>query len=276
MQLIDSQIHVWLPNTPDRPWPPGAISRQGEAYSIEQALALLDEHEVSRAILVPPSWVGFDNSYALEAARQHPDRFAVIGRLDITAADARQRLASWLDEPGMLGIRMMLNDDKGLALANDPRHDWFWAECERTQMPLKVFLAGRGKDIHPLLGRHPGLRIILDHSARDPRGQQDEAAWADLDDTLALADYANVSVKVSSLPCFSSQPYPFPVLHEPIRKIYEAFGAQRMLWGSDFTRLTVPYEQNIRLFTEGLAFLTRQDVDWIMGKSAAHWCGWKI
>lgn len=276
MNIVDSQIHVWLPNTPERPWLQGAVNLQGDAFSMGQALEQMNNAGVGRAILVPPSWVGLDNSYALEAAKRYPDRFAVMGRLDPAAIDARQKLARWRGQPGMLGIRMMLNTEAGLAQANEAEYDWFWADCEKNQLPLMVFLAGNGKGVYSLLRRHPDLRLILDHSARNPRGRKDEAAWSDIDDMLLLERYPNVSIKVSSLPCFCSEPYPFQVLHKPIRQIYDAFGARRLLWGSDVTRLTVPYEENIRLFTEALDFLSTDDVEWIMGRAAAHWCEWRF
>lgn len=276
MNIVDSQIHVWLPNSSDRPWPPGAVSLQGASFSMEQALSQLDRTGVRRAILVPPSWVGLDNSYAIEAASRYPDRFAVMGRLDPAVSDARKRLAKWRDQPGMLGIRMMLNNADGLDKANSEEYDWFWADCVANQLPIMVFLAGNGKGVHSLLRRHPNLRLILDHSARDPRGAKDAAAWSDIDDVLCLERYPSVSIKVSSLPCFSSEPFPFRVLHQPIRRIVDAFGARRILWGSDVTRLTVPYEENIRLFTEELDFLSPDDIEWIMGRSAAHWCRWPL
>ena len=68
--------------------------------------------------------------------------------------------------------------------------------------------------------------------------------------------------------------YPFPNLHGPIRQIYNAFGAQRMIWGSDITRLTSTYAENLRLFTEAIDFFSREDLEWIMGRTLATRCNW--
>ena len=107
MTMIDAQIHVWNPDTPSRPWPPGrAAYAHGRSLSAEEVLRVMDGAGVARAVLVPPSWIGDDNSDALTAARAHPDRFAVMGRFDPTAPGAEGRLRPWLSEPGMLGIRL--------------------------------------------------------------------------------------------------------------------------------------------------------------------------
>lgn len=274
MEIIDSQIHVWQANTPEHPWPEGMVSLQGEPFSYEQALQTLDEGGVDRAILVPPSWVGAQNHYVLEAHDAAPDRFAVMGRLDPHAPDARQQLRGWRDRPGMLGIRLLLNTDQTREYVTEPDYDWFWSQCQEDRIPLMCFTPGNAALLGRIAERYPDLQIIADHAARNPRGAKDEAAWEDIDALLGLGRFRNVAVKVSSLPCFSTDPFPFPVLHAPIRAIYDAFGADRMIWGSDATRLEHPYKDNVRLFTEALDFLSTADVEWIMGKSVRRWCNW--
>jgi hypothetical protein len=77
MVLIDAQIHLWSPDVSTRPWLPGSTQRaQGAACNAEQVLRVMDDAGVARTVLVPPSWVGDDNTDALDAARRWPDRFA--------------------------------------------------------------------------------------------------------------------------------------------------------------------------------------------------------
>ncbi len=80
--IVDSQIHVWTEETPERPWIPGGKQRAhlAEALTWQKALPLMDEAGIDRAIIVPPTWPGDFNDHALEAAAAHPDRFAVMGR----------------------------------------------------------------------------------------------------------------------------------------------------------------------------------------------------
>jgi L-fuconolactonase len=276
MKIIDSQIHAFYPNTPERPWPAGATSPHGPHYTVEQAEAAMDAAGVRRAILVPPSWTGWDNDYSLAAARAQPDRFGVMGRFDVTAPDARERLAGWRTQPGMLGIRIFFVGEPWMSMLSTRDYDWFWAEVERSRMPFMAHIPGNIAGFESVLARFPALRLIVDHAGRHPRGPQDDAAWADADQLHALARYPDVAVKVSSLPCFSTEPYPFAGLHKHIRAIHDRFGPQRMLWGSDVTRLSCPYAQNVTLFTEALDWLSADDKAWIMGRAAAACCDWPL
>lgn len=275
MTIVDAQIHVWSADTPERPWPAGrARHAHGPSLSAERVLRVMDEAGVDRAVLVPPSWIGDDNTDSLAAARAHSDRFAVMGRFDPRAPDAPARLARWLEQPGMRGIRLTFHLPLWAAWLTDGSLDWFWAAAEQAGVPQMIFVPGQAPAVGPIAARHPGLRLILDHLAR--RGDlKDDAAFADLDDVLALARYPNVAVKVSALPCYSSQPYPYPRLHKHLRRVYDAFGPRRMLWGTDYSRLPGPYRDAVRLFTEALDFLSPDDREWIMGGATAEWIGWR-
>jgi L-fuconolactonase len=276
MRIIDAQIHCWYPNTPQRPWIDGAVSLHGAQFTIDQAKALIEEAGVSRAVLVPPPWIARDPDYSLAAARAEPNRFGVVGLFDLTAPDARAQLERWR-EPGMLGVRITPLRAPDDALLTDPALDWFWATAQETRLPVKVFLPANIAALEPILARFPDLRLIIDHAGRRTRGGlKDEALWTDAHELHALARYPDITVKVSSLPSFSSQPYPFRNLHPHIRAIYDAFGPQRMMWGSDVTRLTSSYAENIRLFTEALDFLSDDDKAWIMGRTAAKVLDWPL
>ena len=234
----------------------------------------MDANGVQGAVLVPPSWNGWDNEYTVDAAVAHPTRFGVMGRLDFTAPNARQQLENYR-RPGMLGVRFFIMGDPWVSLLT-PELSWVWEICERTRLPVMAAIPGNIAGFEPILAKFPDLRLIIDHAGRHPRGAMDEGAWADADALYALARYTNVAVKVSSLPCFSTEPYPFRNLHQHIKAIYDHFGPQRMMWGSDVTRLTCTYEENIRLFTEALDFLSAEDKEWIMGRAMAQALDWDI
>ena len=276
MDIIDTQIHAFYPDTPARPWPQGAVSPHGPQYTVEQARAVMDANGVRRVVLVPPSWNGWDNAYSLDFAQAEPDRFGVMGRFDVQALDAKERLATWREQKGMLGIRIFFMGEPWMSMLTDPGYDWFWSEVERSRMPFMGTIPGNIAGFEPLLARYPRLRLTIDHAGRHPRGPFDDAAWDNAGELYALARYQDVAVKVSSMPSFSTDAYPFEILHPHIRKIYDVFGPQRMLWGSDVTRLRSTYGENIRLFTEALDFLSESDREWIMGRAAAACLDWPL
>lgn len=274
--IIDAQIHIWSPDVSSRPWPPGGARRaHGPALSAEQALRVMDDAGVDRAVLVPPSWIGDDNTDSLAAARAHPDRFAVMGRFDPQASDARSQLDRWLQQPRMRGIRLTLHRPPWTGWPADTSLDWLWGACEKANIPLMLSAPGNAPRIRPIAEKHPRLKLILDHLARQADRLDDEA-FTDLADLLALARFPNVAVKASALPCYSSEPYPFPKLTPHLRRVYDAFGPRRMLWGTDYSRLPVPYREAVRHIKEGLDFLSRDDRDWILGRACAEWVGWKM
>jgi predicted TIM-barrel fold metal-dependent hydrolase len=274
MKILDAQLHCFYADTPEHPWPEGAKPIHGPEFTIEAAIALLDKHGVQGAVLVPPSWNGWDNQYSLDAAVKMPKRFGVMGRFDIEHPDAREMLKTWReDHPGMLGVRPFIMGDPWMSLL-EPAQDWFWAIAEETRLPLMSHIPGNIAGYEPILQRHPELRLIVDHAGRHPRGAKDDAAWADAGQLHALARYKNVSVKLSSIPCFSTEPYPFAGQHKHIKALYDAFGPHRLHWGSDVTRLTSSYDENLRLFTEALDFLSPRDKELIMGESLAKACDW--
>ena len=128
MQIIDSQVHIWAPETPDKPWDrvDAAKPHRPEPLGHEELLREMDGAGVDRAVLVPPTWEADRNDTSMEAARLYPDRFAVMGRLTLDAPESRERMATWKDQPGMLGIRLTFHRGRYRTGSMDGTIDWFW------------------------------------------------------------------------------------------------------------------------------------------------------
>jgi predicted TIM-barrel fold metal-dependent hydrolase len=114
----------------------------------------MNEVGVARAILVPPRIEGGRNDLSLDAATAHPDRFAVMGKLDQDAPDAREKLASWRDHPGMLGLRFILQHtlQSTVQFLSAVRHDVYRGDA--LAVPR-----GLGVDHGPRALRVVGLEI---------------------------------------------------------------------------------------------------------------------
>jgi L-fuconolactonase len=105
--IIDSQVHIWGPETPNKPYFTENASKPHRPIPLghKELLREMDANGVQRTVCVPPTWEGFSNEESLVAARLHPDRFAVMGRLAIDKPESRELLPKWKNQPGMLGIR---------------------------------------------------------------------------------------------------------------------------------------------------------------------------
>jgi len=126
-----------------------------------------------------------------------------------------------------------------------------------------------------LAERHSGLPLVIDHLAL-VRGAKDEAAFAYLQQLLVLAKRPNVAAKASALPRASSEAYPYPKLHPYLRQVFDAFGPQRMFWGTDLSGIPCTYPQAIAMFTDELPWLRGDDLAWVMGRGICEWLGWPL
>jgi predicted TIM-barrel fold metal-dependent hydrolase len=277
MHIVDSQVHIWAADSPERPWPAGRAQEAQKPYPIgkEALLFQMDLAGVRRAVLVPPSWEGDRNDLALEAARLYPDRFGVMGRLDLRAPASRALAAGWKTQPGMLGMRFTFHNEHNRPFLTDGSADWLWPAAEKAGIPLMVLVPGSLDVLERIATRHPGLRLVIDHVGLNVRAKGPRV-FEDLPAVCALARHPNVAVKASGMPSLSTERYPFRDLHPHIRTLVDAFGPRRTFWGTDLTRMPCTYYECIALFTEHLPWLTGEDLEWVMGRGVCEWLGWPL
>jgi predicted TIM-barrel fold metal-dependent hydrolase len=197
----------------------------------------------------------------------------VVGRFNPKAPDALAQVEGWLKQPHMLGIRATFHTKPYIDWLDDGSLNWFWEACERLRVPVMALVPGMARKLLRVAERHPHLKILIPHMCcgLDSRG---DAAFATLDDVLKLARYPEISVMVSCAPTYSNEPYPYRDLHPFIKQIYDVYGPQRLLWGSDVTRLKSTYGECLDLFRTELDFLSEADKEWILGKSLAKVLNW--
>lgn len=277
MDIVDSQVHIWAAESSTRPWPAGRAKEAQKPYEIlkEALLFQMDLAGVRRMVLVPPSWEGDRNDLALDAARSYPDRFGVMGRLDLTDPASRARVADWRRQPGMLGMRFTFHNEHYRHLLTDGSADWLWAAAEKAGVPVMVLVPGALDHLDRIAATHPGLKLVIDHVGLTVRGKA-PAVFEDLPKVCALARRANVAVKASGMPSLSAKPFPFPDLHDAIKALVDAYGPRRVFWGTDLTRMPCTYYECIALFTRHLPWLKGDDLEWVMGKGVCEWLGWPL
>ena len=274
MLIVDSQIHIWQNGRMS------AHHRQIPTYSIADALAEMASAGVDCAVIHPPSSLGEAvNAYAVEAVRQHPDKFCILGHFDLQSPDREQIVARWRERPGMLGFRFTFNQPHQQAWWSDGSLDWFWAACEKQKLNIGLLASGSRQmsALASIAERHPQLKLHIDHIGRGGggKGVADDAVFADLGEMLALAKHANIAVKLSGAPSYSTHPYPYKNIHGYLRQIVAAFGVDRCFWGTDITRMPCTYRQCVTMFTEEMPWLNGRDLERVMGGAFVDWLGWK-
>ena len=275
MLIIDSQVHIWAPEAPDRPYARENASKPHRPNPLghEELLREMDNAGVARCVLVPPTWEADRNDTSLAAARLYPERFAVMGRIGLTAPESRALIVRWKEQPHMLGIRMVFNQQQSERLLDEDAADWLWEAAERHDVPVMAFAPNRVARLGAIAESHPGLRLTIDHMGLSSalRGRPLGPA---VDELVKLAGIKNLAVKVSALPCYVAESYPFLSLQPLVQRVVEAFGPERCFWGTDFSHLPCSYKEAVTLFTEEMKFFSAADLEWIMGRGLARWLRW--
>jgi len=272
MKIVDAQVHIWSGGKPGNP-----RHRQIPAFTKDDLLKEMAVAGVDAAVIHPPtSWDPNANALAIEAARAHPDRFAILGNFPLDRPSSRELIDGWKKQPGMLGLRFTFLQEHMKSWPTDGTIDWLWPAAERADLPVALLAANFLPKVGEVAERHPRLKLIIDHLGRRSPAETGEGAWDNLAQMLALARHPNVAIKATGAPSYSAQAYPFRDIHDKLRRIFDAFGPARMFWGTDITRMPCPYRQCVTLFTEELPWLKGRDAELVMGRGICEWIGWNL
>jgi predicted TIM-barrel fold metal-dependent hydrolase len=273
--IIDSQVHAYEANTPRRPW--HTVPNWPAHVTGDEMVAAMDQVGVDGAILVSPfSMYRYDASYAAEVQKAHPGRFGIVKPVDPDDPGVAEIIADWKRTPGTVGIRIMLPRESGRD-AGDPGIGRILRAAVRHDLPVNL-LCWDNLDVGAaIIDNHPDARFVIDHL-----GLQQPSAppappqpWAALPKVLALARRPNALIKVSGGCTLSREPYPFNDIWPPLARVFDAWGFDRCLWGTDWTRAfaVVNYEQSVEPFriTDRLSDSERA---MLMGGACAKAYGW--
>lgn len=272
MKIIDAQIHLWGAGLPDN-----QAHRQVTAFTAAEAIAMMDRDGIDAAIIHPPSWDPNATALATAAVQDYPGRFAIMGSLPLENPRAAAQIAGWRQHTGMLGLRFLLLKEPYRSWARDGRLDWLWAAAEASNVPIALLATDSFADLAGIAARFPDLKLTIDHLGG--RGGnttlKDDAAMAHIPALLALAKYPNIAVKATGLPGYSAEPYPFITMQGYLRQIFDAFGPERVFWGTDITKMPLSWRACATLFTEEIPWLNANDRRLIMGEAILAWWGWQ-
>ena len=250
MPILDSQVHAYERNHPGRPWI-GTLYGPPEVTG-DQMVAAMDAVGVDGAILVSPfSMYRYDASYAIEVFAAHPRRFRLVKPVDPTDPAVVDTIADWAATEGTAGIRIFLRDNASTDPA-DPAINRVLATAAQHSLPVNVACTGRLDQAGQLAARNPNTRLVIDHLGLPQPHEPPPPAqpFADLPKLLALAAHDNVAVKISGACTLSHEPFPYKDLWGSLSRVFDAFGLNRCMWGTDWTRAVgmLTYEQGVEAF----------------------------
>jgi L-fuconolactonase len=243
----------------------------------EELLAMMDAVGVNAALLTQFSALGSDTSYILSLAAAHPDRFGAVGMVDAQRPELDEQLARWKEQPGAVGIRITIRSEEDAARLHAGWYEEELALAERAEVPVFVFCPGELPAAAEIARRHPELRLVVDHLGLP--ALLDEAGphvFERLPEILALAELPNIAVKCSAAPIHSRQPFPYDDLWPHLERVFDAFGFERVLWGSDINRIGgMPFRYADALgFVEHTDRLGAAEKRLLLGDALRRWVRW--
>ena len=277
MIITDSGLHVWQASIPERPWDTSRAHTK-DPISYEDLRVRMADAGVDRAVLVPPSFAGARNDYSLEAATKYPEQFAVMASVPLNKPEGRQVLEDLKRRPGFLGVRLTFHHEKDESWVRDGTANWFWPLAEKMNIAVMMNAPTNHKEIGEVAQRHPGLRLIFDHMG--VKGAKNDKLIVGLANMMEVAKHPNIFVKLTLAPTCSSEPYPYRNIHPYLRQLIDAFTPHRCFWGSDLSSLLRrskgTYREAVTMFTEEMDFLSKEDLEWVMGRALAECLPWPV
>ena len=238
---------------------------------VEILLAQMHHNGVEKALLVQ-STTTTDNTYLIECMRRFPNRFSVVCRVDTDSPTALDDLERWAGE-GAEAIRLR-NFQR--SPGDDP---WaIWRKAEELGLsvsvggPIEVFASD---DFAGLVESLPSLKIVIEHLGGAgvwAVGETERPAppYTRFRQMLKLADYPNTYIKIHGIGEICPPPFPYQDIPPFVDLAYDAFGPQRMMWGSDYPPVSLRegYTNALRFPMEHMPFCSQEDLEWIFGKTA--------
>jgi predicted TIM-barrel fold metal-dependent hydrolase len=262
-RIIDPHVHVWV-NDPLYPWAAETKDAPKTDRTPAMLLDLMKANEVERTVLVQYIGYRWDNRYAIDSVKKYAPRFMGCGRVNPVDPAAPDQL-SHLIGLGLHGVRLSPSGDASGDWIKGPLMLPLWKRAESLKVPMLVLApVTRMPDLEPLIEKCPALDVVIDHMADCPIDQPQE-----LNKLTALARFPRVYVKISHTWAISRQPYPWLDAQENVKRLYAAYGPQRLMWGTDWPvhEKWTTYAKTLSVVRDDMKFLNEDDKSWILSRT---------
>jgi predicted TIM-barrel fold metal-dependent hydrolase len=271
MNFIDAHSHVWTPDT--ERYPLAAGFRRANMDPPSFTTAELSQQAipvgVNRVVLIQMSFYGYDNSYMIDAIKAHPEMYRGVAVIDQDGPGAAATMLD-LQKKGVRGFRIYPKDrplDRWLS-SDGMRAMW---KCgAENNLSMCCLMDPNGLPALDRMCREfPETPVVIDHMCRI--GVTGEVVPKDVQALCDMAIHKRLTVKVSAFYALGKKKAPYQDLAPLIKRLYDAFGPERLMWASDSPFQVVDghtYRASIELIRSGLDFLKPADIEWLLRKTA--------
>ena len=268
---IDAHSHIWTRDVTKFPLAAGktVADLDPPSFTISELMDVARPQGVDRVVLIAHNiYYGFDNRYLVHAANLYPETFRVVGMVDDTKPHPDVEMKR-LHTQHVTGFRIT-PFRSGPQWLENPGMKLMWKCAAETGQAMCCLI---DPDDLPQVDRmcadFPDTRVVIDHFARI--GADGEIHESELKNLRRLARFKNTFVKISAYYALGKKQEPYHDLIPMIRSLYEAFGAERLMWASDSPYQIVgdhTYKASIALVREQLDFVSPEERDWLLRKTA--------
>jgi predicted TIM-barrel fold metal-dependent hydrolase len=263
-RVIDPHVHVWKSDA-KYPWAKETAKPPAKDATAEMLLELMKQNGVEKTVLIQYIGYRWDNRYAADTLKKYPQYFRGVCRVDPESPAAPDDLSRLTSEQGFHGVRISPGADARGDWIRGPLMPPLWKRCDALKVPMTVLApVVRMPDVAPLIEKHPYLTVVIDHMADSPL-----AAPRELEKLLALRRYPKVFVKVSHTWSLSKEEYPYRDSQVQVKRLYDGFGPQRLMWGTDWPLVEgyCGYAKALALVRDEMSFLNEEDKSWMLSRT---------
>ncbi len=263
-RIIDPHVHVWK-RDPKYPWAKETTNPPDYDATPEMLLDLMKANDVEKTVIVQVIHYRWDNSYLADVLKKYPTYFQGVARVNPESPAAPDDLSRLVEQQKFRGVRISPAANASGDWISGPLMPPLWKRCETLKVPMLVLTAiTRIPDVEKLIEKFPELTVVIDHMADSPLDKPEQ-----LNMLLALKRYPKVFVKISHTWSLSKQPFPYTDSQAQVKRLYDAFGLQKLMWGTDWPLVEnhCGYAKALSVVRDEMKFLSADDKSWILSKT---------
>ncbi|QDT99447.1 amidohydrolase family protein [Gimesia aquarii] len=273
MEYIDAHSHVWTPDVKKYPLAPGrkVSEMRPPSFTAEQLQAEMMAVGVNRVVLIQMSFYGFDNSYMLDSMAKYPGMFSGVAVINQNGENPTPEMLA-LKKKGVRGFRIAPKTKKVDEWLDGECMEQMWKTGAKEGLAMCCLMDAVGLPaLDKMCQKHRDTTVVIDHLSRI--GVTGEIDPQEVDMLCKMAKHPNVYVKTSAFYALGKKKMPYHDLAPMIKKVYQAFGANRLMWATDCPYQVQgdhTYKASIDLIQNGLLFLSQNDKKWILEQTAEN------
>ncbi|MGD9856206.1 MAG: amidohydrolase [Planctomycetaceae bacterium] len=272
--IIDAHSHIWTRDIAAYPLATGRTLNDlaPPSFTVEELLDTVQPLGVARVVLIQHRpFHGVDNTYITDTMARYPGLFSAVACIDASAAGPDEEM-SRLQRLGVRGFRIVPREDGDKRWVESNGVCTMWRHAGESGLAICPLIDAQFlPEVDAMCEKYPDTPVVIDHFARI--GVDGEIRDADVASLAQLAKHPHTNVKVSAFYALGRKEPPYTELIPMIRRLYEAYGPERLMWASDS-----PYQiggrnnyaDSLTFVRDRVEFLTPSDKQWLLRKTAAR------